>query len=294
MDQSTLALTLDFPFLQLKIGVLRAMTILGVNVAVNSYESVVAKSLEWAKTCDSRILVFANVHVVMEAVDSPTYRDCLNQADLVSSDGVPLVWALKLLGRTDASRVYGPDCTLAILKSAAERGVPVGFYGGSPEVLDALLQVVRRDYPTLQVPYAMSPPFRKMTVEEDDEVVKEIIDSGIRVLFVGLGCPKQERWMTEHRERVPAVMCGVGAAFDFLAGSKKQAPRWMMSSGLEWLFRLATEPRRLAQRYLKNNPRFVLLFAWQLLTGRTRVSRDPRGEVVACLNLDVPHGGASD
>jgi N-acetylglucosaminyldiphosphoundecaprenol N-acetyl-beta-D-mannosaminyltransferase len=270
------------------------VTILGVSVAVNSYGSVVTKSLEWAKTADSRVLVFANVHVVMEAVDSPSYRDCLNRADIVSPDGVPLVWALKLLGKPDASRVYGPDCTIAMLKSAAESGVPVGFYGGSPEVLETLLTVVRRDYPSLKITFSMSPPFRQLTAEEDDEVVRKIADSGTRVLFVGLGCPKQERWMIEHRERVPAVMFGVGAAFDFIAGSKKQAPRWMMNSGLEWIFRFATEPRRLAQRYLKNNPRFVLLFAWQLLTGRTRGPRDPRGEVVARLNLDVPHGGASD
>ena len=270
------------------------MTILGVSVAANSYGVVVEKSLEWAKRRDSRVLVFANVHVVMEAVDSPTYRDNLNRADIVSPDGVPLVWALRLLGRPEASRVYGPDCTTAMLKSAAENGVPVGFYGGSPEVLDALLQFVRRNYPTLQTPFSMSPPFRQLTAEEDDEVVGKIVDSGARILFVGLGCPKQEKWMIEHRERVPAVMFGVGAAFDFLAGSKKQAPRWMMSCGLEWIFRFATEPRRLARRYLKNNPRFVFLFARQLLTGRGAVPRDPQGGIANRLNLDIPHGGASD
>ena len=270
------------------------MTILGVSVAVNNYGSVVAKSLEWAETADSRVLVFANVHVVMEAVDSPSYRDCLNQADIVSPDGVPLVWALKLLGRPEASRVYGPDCTVAMLKSAAKRGVTVGFYGGSPEVLETLLRVVRLDYPALQISFSMSPPFRQLTTEEDDEVVRKIVDSGTRILFVGLGCPKQERWMTEHHERVPAVMFGVGAAFDFIAGSKKQAPRWKMSTGLEWIFRFATEQRRLARRYLKNNPRFVFLFAWQLITGRTAVPRGPQGEIVSHLNLDIPNGGASD
>lgn len=270
------------------------MTILGVSVAVNTYGAVVEKSLEWARKAESRTLVFANVHVVMEAVDNQSYRECLNRADVVSPDGVPLVWALKLLGQPNASRVYGPDCTIAMLKSAAERGVPVGFYGGSPEVLETLLMVVGRDYPTLQISFSMSPPFRQLTAEEDDEVVRKIVDSGTRILFVGLGCPKQERWMIEHRERVPAVMFGVGAAFDFIAGSKKQAPRWMMSAGLEWIFRLATEPRRLAQRYFKNNPRFVFLFAKQLITGRTTVPSDPRGEIVNRLNLDIPNGGSSD
>jgi N-acetylglucosaminyldiphosphoundecaprenol N-acetyl-beta-D-mannosaminyltransferase len=108
-------------------------------------------------------------------------------------------------------------------------------------------------------------------------VVRKIVDSGVRILFVGLGCPKQERWMIEHRGRVPAVMFGVGAAFDFIAGTKKQAPRWMMRLGLEWIFRFATEPRRLARRYLKNNPRFVLLFARQLITGRTSSLTPPQG-----------------
>ncbi|HEY6376206.1 MAG TPA: WecB/TagA/CpsF family glycosyltransferase [Edaphobacter sp.] len=270
------------------------MTILGANIAANDYGFVVEQSLKWAEMHDSRILVFANVHVVMEAVDDPAYRTCLNSADIVSPDGVPLVWALKLLGRPEASRVYGPDCTLAMLKRAEEKEVAVGFYGGSPEVLEALLKVVRRDYPALQIPFAMSPPFRQLTVKEDEEVVREIIDSGARILFVGLGCPKQERWMTEHRERVPGVMFGVGAAFDFIAGSKKQAPRWMMNFGLEWIFRFITEPRRLARRYLKNNPRFVLLFAWQLITGRVPIPTDPQREIVKQLNLDIPHGGASD
>jgi N-acetylglucosaminyldiphosphoundecaprenol N-acetyl-beta-D-mannosaminyltransferase len=140
----------------------------------------------------------------------------------------------------------------------------------------------------------MSPPFRELTADEDGEVVRKIVDSGTRILFVGLGCPKQERWMIEHRGRVPAVMFGVGAAFDFLSGSKKQAPRWMMSCGLEWIFRFATEPRRLAQRYLKNNPRFVFLFAWQLLTGRITIPPDSQGNIANRLNLDIPHGGASD
>jgi len=269
-------------------------SILGIHVSASNYGSVVAKSLEWARSYDSRVLVFANVHVVMEAVDSPAYRDCLSQADIVSPDGVPLVWALRLLGKTEASRVYGPDCTIAMLKSAEERGVPVGFYGGSPEVLEALLGVVRRDYPLLQIPFAMSPPFRPLTPDEDDEAVEQIARSGARILFVGLGCPKQERWMIEHREKIPVVMFGVGAAFDFIAGIKPQAPRWMMNYGLEWIFRFATEPRRLARRYLKNNPRFVLLFIWQLLTGRTTVRREPGGEITNRLNLDTPHGGASD
>lgn len=240
--------------------------ILGTNVVPTTYDHVVNQSLLWASRRESRTLVFANVHVVMEAYDDPAYRNILNAADLVSPDGVPLVWALKLLGEPAATRVYGPDCTLAMLQAAAAAGVPVGFYGGSQPVLDELLRIATQRFPSLQVPFAVSPPFRPLTPEEDAAIVQQITDSGARILFIGLGCPKQERWMADHANRIPAVMFGVGAAFDFIAGAKKQAPRWMMRSGLEWLFRLATEPSRLARRYLRQNPRFVFHFLRQLLS----------------------------
>ncbi len=244
-------------------------SVLGVGLATSNYDVVVDHSLRWAQRRESRTVVFANVHVVMEAFDDSAYRDCLNRADLVNPDGVPLVWALKLLKQNAASRVYGPDCTLALIRAAERANVEVGFYGGSQQVLDELIRVVRRDNPALIISFAMSPPFRRISQEEDAHIVRQIIDSGVRILFVGLGCPKQEKWMDDHRLSVPAVMLGVGAAFDFIAGSKRQAPRWMMQLGLEWVFRLATEPKRLARRYLKNNPRFVLHFARQLFSSRT-------------------------
>ena len=242
-------------------------SILGVNVVASSYQEVTEQSVLWAQRRESRTLVFANVHVIMEAFDDAAYRSCLGQADMVNPDGVPLVWALKLMGLTNASRVYGPDCTVEMLKKAAANEIRVGFYGGSPEVLQTLLAVVRRDYPTLKITFSMSPPFRKLTDEEDSAIVREINESDTRILFVGLGCPKQEKWMMEHAGRIPAVMYGVGAAFDFIAGTKLQAPRWMMRSGLEWAFRFCVEPRRLARRYIKHNPRFIFLFARQLILG---------------------------
>jgi N-acetylglucosaminyldiphosphoundecaprenol N-acetyl-beta-D-mannosaminyltransferase len=192
----------------------------------------------------------------------------MNEADLVTPDGMPLVWGLRLLGCKKATRVYGPDLTPIILERAALDGLPIGFYGGSPSVLDRFVQVMRERFPKLQVAYAYSPPFRDLTPEEDQRVVQEIDGSGARILFVGIGNPKQEFWMAAHKGRVQAVMIGVGAAFDFLAGAKPQAPRWMMGVGLEWLFRLATEPRRLWKRYLKQNPRFMVLFALQLLRAK--------------------------
>jgi N-acetylglucosaminyldiphosphoundecaprenol N-acetyl-beta-D-mannosaminyltransferase len=141
----------------------------------------------------------------------------------------------------------------------------VGFFGSTPEVLGVLTARMQQRFPGLKVSYTFSPPFRPLTVREDAEIIKDIRDSGVRILFVGLGCPKQERWVDAHRETVKAVMVAVGAAFDFHAGIKCQAPAWMQRAGLEWLFRLLHEPGRLWKRYLHNNPRFIILALRELL-----------------------------
>lgn len=242
-------------------------SILGVNVAVSSYDEVVRRSLAWAAERQSRALFFAPVHMIMEAADDPAFLARLNDADMVLPDGMPLVWALRALGERSAQRVCGPDATNLVLAAAEKAGVPVGFYGGSQAALDALISAVRLRHPNLNVVFVESPPFRALTPEEDAAVVGRIASSGVRWLFVGLGCPKQENWVIEHAGRVHAVMFAVGAAFDFIAGSKRRAPQWMRRCGLEWLFRLLSEPRRLFWRYLKHNPRFVLRFLWQLLVG---------------------------
>jgi N-acetylglucosaminyldiphosphoundecaprenol N-acetyl-beta-D-mannosaminyltransferase len=198
----------------------------------------------------------------------------MNESDLVTPDGMPLVWGLMLLGRKNATRVYGPDLTPQILSHAERLRIPVGFYGGSPSTLARLGEVVRDRFPALTIAYSYSPPFRSLSPEEDEAVVKAINSSGARILFIGLNTPKQDFWMAGHRNRVASVMIGVGAAFDFLAGSKPQAPRWMMRIGFEWLFRLVTEPKRLWKRYLKHNPRFIALFGLQLLGLRKFVPGD--------------------
>lgn len=239
---------------------MRTREILGVNVAISSYEEVIRRTIAWAVADESRAVLYANVHMVMEARDRADFRATLNAADMVNSDGMPLVWALQAMGERTAKRVYGPDATRVLLGAAEDAGIPVGFYGGDQSTLAGLLEKARRSHPQLQIAFAKSPPFRRLSPCEDEEIVRAISASGARILFVGLGCPKQEKWIMEHRGRVSAVMHGVGAAFDFIAGTKPQAPRWMMRSGLEWLFRLASEPRRLADRYLRNNPRFVLIF----------------------------------
>ncbi len=239
-------------------------SILGMRADATSYPAASSQVLAWARAGESRYVAVATVNNVMEAYDSPAFRAIMNAADLVTPDGMPLVWGLRLLGIRTAARVYGPDLTPHLLEAAAREGIPVGFYGATDAILEKLLGAVRSRYPSLRVAYAWAPPFRALSPEEDLAATTLINDSGARILFVGLSTPKQERWMAAHRGRVEAVMLGVGAAFDFLAGTKRQAPRWMMRAGLEWLFRLASEPRRLARRYLKHNPRFLVLFLTQL------------------------------
>jgi N-acetylglucosaminyldiphosphoundecaprenol N-acetyl-beta-D-mannosaminyltransferase len=155
-----------------------------------------------------------------------------------------------------------------VCRLAAEQGIPVGFYGGTEDVLEKLTARLGQRFPGLKLVYHASPPFRPLTSEEQRRTLEDLDRSGARILFVGLGTPKQERWMAAQKQEVKAVMLGVGAAFDFLAGRKRQAPRLVQRLGLEWLYRLVHEPCRLWRRYLYRNPRFVVLFAGQLLRDR--------------------------
>lgn len=238
--------------------------ILDVWVDAVNLEEASSRILSWAREARGRYVCAANVHTVMVAHDDPAFREVVNGADLVVPDGMPLVWMLRWQGRQGQSRVYGPDLMLQLCAMAAEQSIPVGFYGGTVEALRRLVERLQQRFPPLRVVYAYSPPFRALTPTEEEAIREEIGRSGARLLFVGLGCPKQERWMARQRPYLPVVMVGVGAAFDFLAGLKPQAPRWMQRLGLEWLFRLASEPRRLARRYLYHNPRFVVLALRQL------------------------------
>lgn len=245
-------------------------TMVGMRVDVTNYQHAASCIIKWAKLEQSRYVCVASVNNVMEAHDDDVFAEIMNSADLVTPDGMPLVWGLRLLGASDATRVYGPDLTPVVLTKANDHEIPVGFYGGSPDVLDAFVDRVREEWPQLNVAYRGSPPFRALNKEEEEVEEAEIAASGARILFVGIGCPKQEFWMARHRDRLPCVMVGVGAAFDFMSGTKRQAPRWMRTTGLEWLFRLITEPRRLWRRYLLRNPRFVGLFGAQLLRASKR------------------------
>jgi N-acetylglucosaminyldiphosphoundecaprenol N-acetyl-beta-D-mannosaminyltransferase len=246
-----------------------------MRVDATSYAHAAQEVLCWARAGESRYVCVATVNNIIEAYDDPQFRAIMEAADLVTPDGMPLVWGLRLLGVGAATRVYGPDLTPVVCQLAAEQGVPVGFYGGTEDVLEELVAKLRQRFPGLKVAYGASPPFWPPTAEERRRTIEDLHRSGARILFVGLGTPKQERWMAAHKDQVPAVMLGVGAAFDFLAGRKRQAPRLVQRLGLEWLYRLVHEPRRLWRRYLYRNPRFVVLFAAQLLRERRLRQTEP-------------------
>lgn len=244
---------------------LPSRSILGMRVDVTTYADATARIMAWAHSAQPRYVCAANVHMVMETSDSAGFRDVVNGADLVTSDGVPLVWALKALGAAQAERVYGPTLMLHVCEAAAREGVPIALYGGTSESLEEFVRFLHATYPGIEIACLIAPPFRPPTAEEDAQYTQQLADSGARIVFVGIGCPKQERWMAAHTERLDAVLLGMGAAFDFHSGRVRQAPAAMQRLGLEWLFRLIMEPRRLWKRYARHNPRFVGKFALQLL-----------------------------
>ncbi|HBY86817.1 MAG TPA: glycosyltransferase [Colwellia sp.] len=206
----------------------------------------------------------SNVHMCMEVYGSPEFAKIVNEADLVIPDGKPLSWAQKLLSHSDAEQVRGQDIMNALCASSGEKSLNIGFYGGSSDaLLDTVKEKLLASYPDINITYAFSPPFRPLSPEEDVEVVNAINAGGVDILFVGIGCPKQEIWMAEHKNKLNCVMLGVGAAYDFIAGEKKHAPRWVQKIGMEWFFRLCSEPKRLWRRYFSTNPKFIWHFSKQ-------------------------------
>ncbi len=239
--------------------------ILGSRVDATSYADACDRIQHWAETHTPGYVIAANVHVVMTAYWQPRFQAIVNRAALVTPDGMPLVWMLRLLGFPKQGRVYGPDLMLAWCDRAAQVGIPIYLYGGTEAMLADLQTQLTAQFPGLAIAGSHAPPFRPLTPAEESLDLERIRASGAPVVFVGLGCPKQEEWMARQVAHLSAVTIGVGAAFSFHSGQVSQAPRWMMSRGLEWLYRLVVEPRRLWRRYLINNPAFLLLSSVQLL-----------------------------
>jgi len=258
----------------------RRVDVLGVHVSAITLGTALSRISEWIDRDAQHYVSITGVHGVMESQDDEELRQIHNAAGMVTPDGMPMVWSAHRAGAPDVERVYGPDLMLATSRVAATKGWRFFLYGGKEGVAEQLAANLETWYPGLQVVGWHSPPFRPLSHDEDAELVASINALDPQVIWVGLSTPKQERWMASHVGRVRAtVMVGVGAAFDMHTGQVRQAPRWMQRTGLEWLFRLLQEPRRLWRRYLRNNPRFLV----QILR------RPPRlvPEVVDPGNTDV-------
>jgi N-acetylglucosaminyldiphosphoundecaprenol N-acetyl-beta-D-mannosaminyltransferase len=242
-----------------------AIDIVGVPVSAINMTEAVDHLASWIGKPQSQYVCVADVHSVMVARANPAHMTSMRGAAMITPDGMPLVWVGRLLGRP-MSRVCGPDLLSAVCAASETRGWRHYFYGGAPGVVDKLRAELNAKYPKLKVAGSHTPPFRRLSAEEDATVVNAIADAKPDVVWVGLGCPKQEQWMADHVERLTGVtLIGIGAAFDFHTGRIERAPLWMQRNGLEWLFRLISEPRRLWRRYLVLAPQFIWLAAKQVL-----------------------------
>lgn len=241
-------------------------------IDAGSWPEIIGQIKEWRG--QSRVVCICNVHSLVTAMQDISHRHSLDSADMATPDGMPIAWTLRWLGFRGQQRINGPDLMWKYCRQAAECGEKVFFYGSTDQTLELLELKLKGAFPNLQVVGKWSPPFRSLTEAEDMEEVSRINASGASVVFVSLGCPKQELWMQRHRGKIHSVMIGVGAAFDYHAGTISRAPLWMQNSGLEWLHRLASEPRRLWKRYFFTNAIFIAATAWHFVekAWRTRVS----------------------
>lgn len=243
---------------------------LGSFIDAQAWPVVLQQIADWAVRRESRYVCICNVHSIVTASRDAALGDVISQADMATPDGAPVAWMLRKLGFAGQVRINGPDLMWRFCARAAESGQSMFLYGSAPKTLELLQQRMRMQFPGVQIAGAYSPPFRALTAAEDEAVVEQINASDAGVVWVSLGCPKQEQWIAAHRGHINAVMVGVGAAFDYHAGTIQRAPLWMQKAGLEWLYRLVTEPRRLWRRYLVTNTLFIWGATRQLAARRLR------------------------
>lgn len=233
--------------------------LLDINLTLGLYQTFIDRIVELAKNRVSSYVCIVNVHSCIEAYNDKAYAEVVNNADIATPDGMPLVKGLKWLYGIEQEKVSGPDLMPVLLKQAEEKNLNVFFYGSTDEVLQILKLKSEQLYPNLKIAGMISPPFRKLSNEEIQRDIDLINDSEANLVFVALGCPKQERWMAEMKGKINAVMIGVGGAFPMLAGIEKRAPLWMQKNMLEWLYRLMQDPKRLFKRYAITNSLFIYL-----------------------------------
>lgn len=258
----------------------KTVAVLGAPIDAIPWSEALATITAWASNRESRVVCICNVHSVVTASQDKAFGRVVQEADMATPDGAPIAWMLRRSGHAGQQRINGPDLMWRYCEAVqgwdsslrrndgAAKGTGIFLYGSSEQTLATLKAKLSAAFPALKIAGAISPPFRALSSDEDDAIVAQINASGAGVVFISLGCPKQELWMAAHRGRINAVMIGVGAAFDYHAGTIQRAPKWMQDSGLEWLHRLASEPRRLWRRYLVTNTLFVFGAAKQLLQSR--------------------------
>lgn len=233
--------------------------VISLNISSYSYQEFVTRILYMATQKVSSYICVANVHMCIEAFDDPIFEKVVNGADLVTPDGMPLAKAVKWLYGIQQERVAGMDLLPDLLKEAEKQKIKVYFYGGTEEMQKATETFVYKEYPEIEAVGFYSPPFRMLTEEENLRIIEEINTSGAQLVFVALGCPKQEKWMASMKGKINACMVGIGGALPVLIGMQNRAPEWMQRMSLEWLFRLFQEPKRLFKRYAYTNTKFLWL-----------------------------------
>ena len=242
-----------------------------MRVSPLTIDRAVEKTRTWVKEGSTRFVSIADVNTVVSAATDKNLMKVQNSADMTTTDGMPLVWILKQRGYKNIERVCGPELMPAILDMAAKEGFSNYFYGCTDEVLKTVKSNLKKVFPELKIAGSYAPPFRKLTEQENDQIINEINKCNSQLVWVGLSTPKKEIWMYENKDKLNnCVMFGVGAAFDYIVGSIKRAPKWMQKNGLEWLFRLFQDPRRLWKRYLITYPKFPWLLIKEYLKSRNQ------------------------
>ena len=246
-----------------KFKLMRHHKLLNLDIMLGEYDEFMAEIMGLARSNGSGYVCLVNVHMFIEAQMSQPFLHVVNNATIATPDGMPIAWALKFLYGIKQPRVAGMDLLPDLLARAEASETPVFFYGSTEKMLTATRKHLQTTYPRLQVAGTVSPPFRALTPEEDEEHVRTINNSGAKLIFVALGCPKQENWMNRVTGRINGVLIGVGGALPVMVGEAKRAPKWMQNSGLEWVFRLLQEPKRLWKRYLSTNLSFIKMLVME-------------------------------
>lgn len=244
--------------------------IISIDVTCIPYGSFIKELIDLALSKTSSYVCVANVHMLVEAYSDKNFQNIVNNAAMVTPDGMPLAKTVKWFYGIKQDRVAGMDLLPDLIKESESKGIEVFFYGGTQEMLDRTEAYCRENYANLKIAGLISPPFRKLTFEEETNYVSEINNSNARFVFVALGCPKQETWMASMQGRINACMIGIGGALPVMIGMQKRAPNWMQTFGLEWLYRLMKEPKRLFKRYFETNTKFVYLLFKELFVLRHR------------------------